>query len=156
RLARIRPTRDAIRALGERYVATIVDGARELVAALRASGKSVYVVSGGVEAAGEMLARACGLERSRVRAGAGRHGERGAYVDFDRSSPLATQSGKRVVLAELARSHDGSLAFVGDGATDLAAAPVVRRFIAFGGVARRESVLGAARVRCEARDLRGL
>jgi phosphoserine phosphatase len=79
----------------------------------------------------------------------------GRYAGFDERSPLARAGGKLAVLEGLRRPGE-ALAFVGDGATDLEAAPATERFIAFGGVERRPRVLAAARVRCLEPDFRGL
>jgi len=45
------------------------------------------------------------------------------------------------------------ICLVGDGLTDLEAAPVCARFVAFGGVIRRDAVFDRAIVPCEDRDL---
>ena len=67
----------------------------------------------------------------------------GRYDRFDPSSPLARNGGKVDLLA--ARPpEERPIAFVGDGVTDLEAAPVVGRFVGFGGVARRPAVERAA------------
>jgi len=79
----------------------------------------------------------------------------GRYAGFDERSPLARAGGKIAALRALRRPGE-SLAFVGDGATDLEAAPAAERFIAFGGVERRARVLAAARVRCLEPDFRSL
>jgi hypothetical protein len=50
----------------------------------------------------------------------------------------------------------GGVALVGDGATDLEAAPGVRRFVAFGGVVRRKDVLERAAISCTSPDLAAL
>jgi len=65
-------------------------------------------------------------------------GER--YAGFDRHSFLTRTGGKELVVRDLrARSH-GKAALVGDGISDLEAAPAVDLFIGFGGVAMRPVV----------------
>ncbi len=68
-----------------------------------------------------------------------------------------TATGPSVTTDEVVpRAAGGPICFVGDGATDLEAAGEAARFIAFGGVVRRENVFARARVRCEEDDLRAL
>ena len=81
----------------------------------------------------------------------------GDYAGFDEASPLAKSGGKSDVLEELAaRTGSDAIAFIGDGATDLEAAHRAARFIAFGGVVRRDNVFEAAAVTCESADFRDL
>ena len=79
----------------------------------------------------------------------------GRYAGFDEASPLARAGGKPAVLAAL-RAPGERLALVGDGATDLEAAPAVARFVAFGGVERRESVFARAKATCDVADFAAL
>jgi len=152
RLELVRPTRAAVEAIGRRYVERLLPNARELTAALRALGKRVAIVSGGLLPAVERLAGELGVDE--VHAVGVRFDRAGGYAGFDEASPLARTGGKPEVVAEIGRA--GSVAFVGDGVTDLEAAPRVARFVAFGGVVRREPVFAAAAVGCDSPDLRDL
>ncbi|MCK6444888.1 MAG: HAD-IB family phosphatase [Planctomycetes bacterium] len=146
RLELLRPSRAAIAEVGRRYVETAVPQAHELLDALRALGKRVVIVSGGIRQAVDLLARSLGFAPRDVFAVDVRHDAAGAYVGFDERSPLATHAGKAVVIARLAAECDRrGLAVVGDGITDLEGAHAARRFVAFGGVVRRESVFARAR-----------
>lgn len=149
RLELLRPSRAAITALGERYVAHAVPFARELAAALSALGKRVCIVSGGIRAAVLPLARALALREADVFAVEVYHGPDGSYAGFDERSALATTAGKLA----LVRSLPAPLAFVGDGVTDLIAAPAAARFVAFGGVVRRPEVFARARASSPGPDL---
>ena len=74
-------------------------------------------------------------------------------------SSIGLHAASRADDVQLAAAHIQAfeaLAFVGDGATDLEAAPAAERFVAFGGVERRARVLAAARVRCLEPDFRCL
>ncbi|MEZ5976606.1 MAG: HAD-IB family phosphatase [Planctomycetota bacterium] len=155
RLERVRPTRDALRRVGELYVERLVPGMRELVADLRARGKRVIVVSGGLLPAVRRVAAELGVAAHDVHAVDVAFDDDGGYRDFDRSSPLARSGGKPELIASLARRDDlGAIALVGDGATDLEAAPLVARFVAFGAVVRRDEVF--ARSKCGALDVHEL
>ncbi len=155
RLELVRPTRDEVEEIGRLYVERLLPGARELVRALRDLNKRLAIVSGGLFPAVRTLARALAIED--VRAVDVSFARDGSYAGFDERSPLARAGGKAEVLRELARAPGaGRLCFVGDGATDLEAAGAAARFIAYGGVVRRESVFARARITCDARDFRAL
>ena len=157
RLQRIAPTRDAVAALGAQYCATTVPHARELVAALADLDKRVCIVSGGIRQAVLELARHLGVPDENVYAVDVFHNRAGGYVGFDEDSPLARSGGKLEVLREIARAdRAGGVALVGDGQTDLEAAPAARRFVAFGGVVRRAEVFAHAVITCERADLAAL
>lgn len=144
RLALIRPTRAQVEALGRRYIETLVPGARECVAALRAAGCDVRVLSGGLRPAVEALARELGIAPEAVAAVDVRFDARGDYAGFDDASPLARAGGKAEVLDAWGLPRPALL--VGDGATDLEARPAVDAFAAFVGVVRRAAVVEAADV----------
>jgi phosphoserine phosphatase len=155
RLELVRPSRDDLAEVGRRYVEALVPGADLLVRALRSLGKRVVVVSGGLLPAVRVLADALGVDETH--AVDVRFGEDGGYAGFDDASPLARTGGKIDVLTELAgRSGAGPLAFVGDGATDLEAGHLAARFVAYGGVVRRERVFAGAAVTCDSSDFRDL
>ncbi len=142
RLALIRPTRAAVEAIGQAYIDNPVPDVTDVVAALRWLGKQVGIVSGGLQLAVDVFARHLDVEPSRVHAVGLEFDSAGNYQDFDRTCPLARNGGKPEVLRNVAA--EPPLAFVGDGITDLESAPVVSRFIGFGGVARREKVVDAS------------
>lgn len=157
RLALLKPDRAAVEELGRRYVQAALPNARELTQALLALSKRVFILSGGVTQAVQALAQHLGLPPDQVLAVEVFHDRAGAYRGFDELSPLTRSLGKLELLREIARGdRGGGVAFVGDGATDLEAAPAARRFIAFAGVAQRAAVLERAAVRCERRDLAAL
>lgn len=155
RLALVRPTRADLERIGARYVETLVPNAVALVAALQALGKRVCIVSGGLLPAVRRVAQVLAIPPAQVFAVDLRFDRAGLYAGFDEASPLARAGGKIGLLRGLRRT-DERLAFVGDGATDLEAAPEADRFVAFGGVARHARVLAAARVRCLDPDFRAL
>ena len=155
RLDLVRPSRGELDDVGRAYVEKLLPNAALLIRALRSLEKRIVIVSGGLLPAVRRLATELGVDETfavDVRFDAD-----GRYADFDRASPLARAGGKGVVLEALARrGRTGGLALVGDGATDLEAAPVVDRFIAFGGVVRRAQVFERAVVGTSSRDFRDL
>jgi len=158
RLELIRPGREAVARIGARYVETALPHARELVAALHALGKRVAIVSGGLLPPVRALAKHLGVPASEVDAVGVFFDAQGAYAGFDVDSPLTRAGGKLDVLRAIAAGDEARppVALVGDGATDLEAAPVCARFVAFGGVERREAVFAGADVTCDVPDLAAL
>ncbi|MEW6074347.1 MAG: HAD-IB family phosphatase [Planctomycetota bacterium] len=157
RLDLVRPRREDVARIGREYVARMVPGADRLVAALHALEKRVFIVSGGLSPAVRHLGRHLGIPDENIAAVELAFDARGDYVDFDAASPLARSGGKPEVVACLAATPGvAPIALVGDGITDLEAAPRVARFVAFGGVERRAAVFAAARIHCVERDFRAL
>ena len=143
RLAILRPNRDALAWLGQRYVEEIVDGAVETIATLQRLGKSVYLVSGGLLRPVITLAKALALAPSNVCAVEIYLDGNGSYVGFDADSALARSDGKAEVCRGLAARH-GVLAMVGDGVTDLNARAGGAYVVGFGGVTHRPVMVEGA------------
>lgn len=144
RLALIRPTRARVDALGDEYIAALVPDAREVVAALRAEGIAVRVLSGGLRPPVVRVAAELGIESRAVDAVAIHFDEAGEYSDFDHASPLARSGGKTELLEVWRSELKRPIMLVGDGMTDLEARPVVDVFVAFAGVVSRAPVVTAA------------
>jgi phosphoserine phosphatase len=142
RLELVRPPRSRVLALGQRYIETLVPDAIETVAALRAEGIDVRVISGGLKPAVLAVARKLGIADQAVAAVDLYFGPDGGYAGFEEGSPLATSGGKRRVIESW--QLDRPVLMVGDGATDLEARPVVDGFAAFAGVVYRAPVVAAA------------
>lgn len=143
RLEWIRPTVKMIAFVGGMYVERRVHGAKQTIEALHAAGVQVWIVSGAIRQAVLPLTHSLGVPGTRVLAVDIFFDTNGRYAGYDEGSPLSTAAGKRIVLEEL-RDPRERTCLVGDGATDLAAAPAVDAFVAFTGVVHRESVVRAA------------
>ncbi|MBV8544167.1 MAG: HAD-IB family phosphatase [Acidobacteria bacterium] len=138
RLEMIRPSKDRVEQLGALYVRSLVDGAKETIAALQDNGVIVHLVTAGIEQAIRKLADALNVRS--VHAVKLAFDAEGNYKDFDRRSFLTRPGGKELVVRDIrARSH-GKAAFIGDGVSDLEAKPAVDLFIGFGGVVVRPRV----------------
>jgi len=151
RLRLVKPTRAAVDALGKTYVARMVPDAAETIAALHAAGVDVRIISGGLRPAVLAVARAVGVDASRVAAVDISFANDGTYEDFDAASPLAATGGKRVAIERW--KIDRPAMMVGDGTTDLEAKPAVDLFVAFAGVIERPNVVQAADVVVRANSL---
>jgi phosphoserine phosphatase len=144
RLELIRPSRNEIDSLSDAYREKVAPGARTELARLRGAGVHIVLVSGGLRQAIEPLARSLGVDEADLHAVAIQFNEDGSYRGFDISSPLTTSKGKPVVLAQLRLARP--MLAIGDGATDVAMKDVADTFGAYGGFARRESVVAKADV----------
>jgi phosphoserine phosphatase len=146
RLELIRPTLADVEALGVRYTESLVDGARETIAALHAAGTHVHLVTAGIAQAIAPLAATLHIRPGNVHAVALRFDADGHYVDFDRRSMLTRPGGKELVVRAVLTRSKGRSAFVGDGVSDLESKGVVDLFVGFGGVVVRERVKEGADV----------
>lgn len=155
RLSLIRPNADSIDWLAGLYVAEIVEGAADTMAALAAHGKEVHIVSGGIRQAILPLAGFLGVPESRVHAVDIYFNADGSYRDFDQSNPLARTGGKTQVCRDLKRP-DSLLWMVGDGKTDMEAKQDGVGVIGFGGVAARPVVREMADYFVEGASLAGV
>jgi phosphoserine phosphatase len=142
RLALIRPSTEDVAALARLYEEGVAPGAPSAIEQLRDAGVALTIVSGGILDAILPCARGLGFADGEVHAVRLSFDERGEYRGYDRSSPLATQLGKRDVLRALRLPRP--LLAVGDGSTDAAMAPEADTFAAFTGFVRREPVVAVA------------
>ena len=138
RLSLIRPDQDSINWLADLYIAEIVEGVKDVFAALLAQDKAVHIISGGLRQAILPLADCLGLPESHVHAVDIYFNEDGSYRNYDLNSPLARTGGKAVVVGTL--KGQGSLVMVGDGKTDLEAKQSGAVVFGFGGVVDRAIV----------------
>jgi phosphoserine phosphatase len=140
RLEIIKPSRAAVDALGEQYVASLVAGAEETVRTLRAAGADIHLVTAGLAPAIARLAGHLRIPERAVHSVRLDFTDGGDYADFDRRSFLTQPGGKELVVRNVrARAH-GKAAFIGDGISDLETRPAVDLFIGFGGVHTRPVV----------------
>lgn len=138
RLSLVRPLKEDLVWLGQKYIKRIVPGIKELISDLKKDGKDIYIISGGFEAALRIFARHINVYESHLFSNVLFFDHSGKYVGFDRKNPLSKDHGKRAVLKKI--SSLGSTLFVGDGVTDLEAKDVVDLFVGFGGVRVRDVV----------------
>lgn len=143
RLEIVRPGRDDVDWLAQRYIDAIVPGVDETLAALRQAGVSVHIVSGGLRAAILPFAARCAIPDANVHAVDMTFRADASFGDFDRASPLTLPNGKAVVCSTLRKSYP-RLALVGDGITDVAARNGGAIVIGFGGVVERAAVRAGA------------
>lgn len=142
RLQAIRPTRTELTALAAAYADALQPGAMALVHALHNAGVTVYMVSGGIREALVPLAALLNIPETQLHAVQLVANTGGQFVALNGPQALATQTGKSDVLRALHIARPAVM--IGDGATDAAARNATDCFIAYTGVARRETVVAHA------------
>lgn len=139
RLAMIKPDQDNINWLADLYIAEKVDGVSEVFAQLATHGKQVHIISGGLRPAILPLARQLGVPDERVHAVDIYFHDDGSYRDYQQDSPLARNSGKAEICAQL-NVNGATMVMIGDGKTDMEAKQAGAYTIGFGGVVDRALV----------------
>lgn len=142
RLELVSPSRNDVTALGEAYIAAITHQAGSVINQLQSSNIGVHLVSGGIAQAVKHLGRELRVPLANVHAVDAYFDDAGHYRGYDRESPLTQQSGKRALLEAL--KLEKPVLMLGDGMTDLEAAPAVESFVAFTGYASRPAVVAGA------------
>lgn len=159
RLDMLQPTREDIAALADQYRENVVTDARDLVGALHAAGREVFIVSGGLADAVVPFGAWLGIAEDHIRAVGIQYEHTSGPPEIDPEdqrgglryesitpSPLTRSEGKPLVVREILRDRTERSMLVGDGVSDLVAAPEVDLFVAFTGVVEREAVMSHADV----------
>ncbi|UJF25186.1 HAD-IB family phosphatase [Suttonella sp. R2A3] len=156
RLAIIRPHRFDIEHVANMYCETMTTGAKAVIAALKAAGIRVGIVSGGLREAILPLAEELSIAPEDVFAVDIAFNDSGYYENLI-PSPLATAKGKYEVVAAWKKHHQlERVVLIGDGASDVAALGAADAVIGYGGVVARENVRHDASLFYTERDLLGL
>lgn len=169
RLELIQPTRQQLRQLGQLYRDTLVTNAAEVLAALLAAQRSIFIVSGGLAEAVHDVGVALGVPADHIFAvdveynqlsgrwwepwtHPGGHNPDEQYLQHDHG-PLTEGKGKARIIRDLRARHRGRAMLIGDGTSDLEAGATVDVFVGFGGVVAREKVRAEAEVFIDAPSL---
>lgn len=145
RLEAIRPDREAVEWLADRYVARMEPSAALVIDTLVSRGMEVRIVSGGIRQAVLTLAAELGIAPHHVHAVDVYFNGDGAYAGFDSASPLTRSEGKAAICRAVVPAG-ARAALVGDGVTDLEAAAAGVCVIGFGGIVPREVMRRGAAV----------
>jgi len=147
RLGIMKPSRNQLEAfaLARTSEPRLTTGIKELVRILHQRDVAVYLVSGGFRRLILPVAHLLNIPDENVFANILQFDETGAYAGFDLTA-LTSESGSRKVgkpgVCGLLKERFGykRLVMIGDGATDMEAAPPADAFIGFGGNQMRENV----------------
>lgn len=162
RLELLCPTRAEIRQLERHYRQTLIPDAAEVIHALQAAGREVFIVSGGLQEAVQPFGEWLGVPAQNIRAVGVRYNTlSGQWWDYQQdrwghrpdveyldpaNTPLTDTHGKIRVIQELLGDRAGRAMLVGDGVSDLVARSAVDLMIGFGGVVARERVAAEAEI----------
>jgi len=139
RLQLVRPTLKEVLTLGQDYFAYRVLDVMAVIHLLQRLNKKVYIVSAGLYPAVVSFAELLSIPRAHVFAVDVSFDSDGNYIDFDKTSALVNNDGKRLIVAEINNIYP-NIAYVGDGMNDLSVIDLVTRFIGYGGVFYRENI----------------
>lgn len=139
RLDLVTPRREQVYALGHQYFAHRVPDIIDVINLLKRLKKEVYLVSSGVNPAVKMFGEMLQIPPENVYAVDLRFDQQGNFLDFERSSPLINNDGKRTILQQLKNTH-ANIIHIGDGLNDIVTLDLVTRFIGYGGVAYRKNI----------------
>jgi phosphoserine phosphatase len=139
RMEIIRPDRATADAVARLYVDTIVPGAPEMIARLKAEGWTPVILSGGFEPLIRPLATALGVDY--VEAVPLHFDASGDYAGYGEDYPTTRNGGKPEIIREWKQAIlPAAVLMIGDGISDLEAKGEVDLFIGFGGVVSRPAV----------------
>jgi phosphoserine phosphatase len=139
RLQLIQPRQADVAAIGQQYIEQIEPTALATVAALKAAGWTVIIVSGGFRPVIAPLAAHLGIPR--IEAVDLYFDAAGNYTGYDEKFPTTRSGGKPEIMRALrAEVHPSRLVMVGDGVSDLETKPEVDLFVGFGRYAARPKV----------------
>ena len=135
----IGPDRATADAVAQRYLETMVPGAPEVIARLKAEGWTPVILSGGFAPLIQPLAQRLGIDH--VEAVPLHFNEAGEYAGYGTDYPTTRNGGKPEIIREWKQALLPEVtAMMGDGVSDLEAKGEVDLFIGFGGVVPREAV----------------
>ncbi|XP_063973652.1 phosphoserine phosphatase [Diachasmimorpha longicaudata] len=141
RLNLIKPSSEQIKEFIKTHPPTLTPGIKELIDALQAKKKEVYLVSGGFRCLISPVAKRLNISQDHIYANRLKFYFNGEYAGFDENEPTSRSGGKAIVIKRLQDKHGfNTIVHVGDGATDMEACPPATAFIGFGGNVVRESV----------------
>lgn len=143
RLELVKPTEQQMQLIGELYIKNVTPAARDVIHFFQQNGKEVYIISAGIKSALLPFANYLGIASEHVLAVDVNFKKNGQYHHFDETSFLIRNDGKSKQIRQINKDNK-YCALVGDGVSDLEAAPVVSRFIGFGGMGEKSKVKNQA------------
>lgn len=139
RLNLVMPKQNQLSALGHQYFANQVSDAAQVIQMLKRLGKTIYIVSAGLFPAVKIFGELLQIPQQNIFAVDIYFDTEGNYLDYDQTSPLIHNHGKRNIVTHLKSMHQ-QIIHVGDGLNDLITHDLVTRFIGYGGVFYRENI----------------
>jgi len=139
RLALVDPKKTQVYSLGHQYFANQTPDANAVIQLLKRLGKTIYLVSAGLYPAVKIFGELLQIPEQNIYAVDIQFDTEGNFIDYEKTSPLVTANGKRVIVNELKKNHP-ELLYVGDGLNDYVTYDLVTRFVGYGGIFYRENM----------------
>ncbi|XP_059177582.1 phosphoserine phosphatase-like isoform X2 [Physella acuta] len=141
RLNIVQPSREKVEEFIVTHPSTFSPRILELVALLKSRNTEVFLVTGGFRSIITPVANALGIPQDHLFANTLLFNEDGSYAGFD-TTQLTSESGGKARVVQLIRDQYKfkTVLFIGDGATDMEAAPPADGFIGYGGNVVRAKV----------------
>ncbi|CAD6995039.1 phosphoserine phosphatase [Ceratitis capitata] len=141
RLNIIQPRKNQIIEFLQQRPCTLTKNIRSFMEKLKLERKEIYLISGGFHCLIDPIADELGIPRNHVFANKLTFFFNGDYASFDTTQPTSKSGGKAEAVSIIKRCHpDAIITMIGDGATDLEAAPPADNVIGFGGNVLRTEV----------------
>lgn len=139
RLELVYPSQKQITDLGHQYYTHRVPDIDAVIQVLKRLDKKVYLVSAGLYPAVSIFGEALQIPRENIYAVDIQFDPDGNYLDYEKTSPLINNHGKRFIVNELKTQH-ADIMHVGDGLNDYVTYDLVKRFVGYGGAFYRENI----------------
>lgn len=139
RLELVKPDRQQVDNLGEKYIANLVPDAGEVVQSFQRLNKIIYLITAGLSPAISHLGALLNIPRENIFSVDIEFDIQGNYLNFDHNSPMTKNNGKRQIVSQIKSIHH-TVAHIGDGMNDFVAHDVATRFIGYGGVFYRKNI----------------
>ena len=139
RLDLVEPHQEQLQLLGHTYFSHCVPDAQSVIHALMRLNKSIYIVSAGLNPAVAIFGELLTIPRKNIFAVNVQFDQHGNYLDYERTSPLINNNGKRLIVNDLKSQHE-NIIHIGDGLNDYVTHDLVTRFIGYGGIFYRENL----------------
>lgn len=130
RLELVKPNQALIDQLIDVYYQRATPDTEQVIAAFKAAGKTICVLSAGLYQAVLGFAERLGVDQDNVGAVSLVFNEQGEYVGYDRDSLFVSMSGKATWLSE--HFPEASCTHIGDGLNDVGVKAIGANFIGFG------------------------
>lgn len=139
RLDLVKPKYSQVEALGQDYFKHQVPDAKAVIEIFHRLNKSVYMVSAGLYPAVKAFGKQLAIPQENIFAVDIHFDANGQFCDYETTSPLIHNDGKRKIVNELKNKH-ATVVHIGDGLNDYCTYDLVTRFIGYGGVYYRENI----------------
>lgn len=146
RLDIIKPTIGDLKSFILTAPPTLTPGVKQLVNLLQSRNIPIYLISGGFRSIITPIAEQLKIPQDHIFANRLKFYFTGEYAGFDDTQPTSKSGGKGLVIQHLKQTYNyKNLVLIGDGVTDLEAAPPADAFIGYGGNIIRPPVKAKAK-----------